>query len=334
MRLGGLSAVMSAAAQMSIRRDHDEQRTRLLDQLKAYLGPEILGFLAENDVIEIILNADGTLWVERLGCAMACFGKMAPHQGRVILDSIAGLVGTILTSENPILECEFPIDDSRFEALIPPVVRAPTFALRMKPGRIFTLDDYETSGALSGSQRQVIVGAIRDHLNILVVGGTGSGKTTLTNAILHAMSVETPEDRIVIIEDTAELMCAASNHQMLRATAAVSMLKLLKVTMRLRPDRIVVGEVRGEEALALLKAWNTGHPGGVATVHANGGRAGLLRMQSLVSEATVAPMQEMIATAINLVVVIAKTPEGRRIREILRVTGYRDGDYLTQAVEG
>jgi type IV secretion system protein VirB11 len=329
---------MSAAAQMStqtpMRRDQAEQRTRLLDQLKAYLGPEILGFLAENGVIEILLNADGTLWVERLGCAMECFGRIAPHQGRVILDSIAGLVGTTLTSDNPILECEFPIDDSRFEALIPPVVSAPTFALRMKPSRIFSLDDYEMSGALSGAQRQAIVAAVRDHANILVVGGTGSGKTTLTNAILHAMSVETPDDRIVIIEDTAELMCAAANHQVLRATAAVSMLKLLKVTMRLRPDRIVVGEVRGEEALALLKAWNTGHPGGVATVHANGGRAGLLRMQSLVAEATFAPMQEMIATAVNLVVVIAKTPEGRRIREILRVTGYRDGDYLTQAIEG
>jgi Flp pilus assembly CpaF family ATPase len=168
-----------------------------------------------------------------------------------------------------------------------------------------------------------------------VVGGTTTGKTTLTNAVLRFIAEASPNHRIVIIEDTAELQCTIDNHAMLRTSYNVDQLRLLKVTMRLRPDRICLGEARGAEALALLKAWNTGHPGGVCTVHANNARAGLIRMEQLIAEATPAPMGALIGEAVNVIVSIAKTAEGRRVKEVLHVRGFEDGQYLFEnAVTG
>jgi type IV secretion system protein VirB11 len=179
-------------------------------------------------------------------------------------------------------------------------------------------------------QKEQLEIAIRDRKNILVAGGTGSGKTTLANALIAEIVQAHPEHRLVIIEDTAEIQCSAENAVLLHATDNVDMLRLLKATMRLRPDRILVGEVRGPEALALLKAWNTGHPGGVATVHANSAAAGLIRMEQLIAEATPTPIPVLIGEAVDLVVSIVKTPIGRKVHEILQVLGYSPQDgYLT-----
>jgi type IV secretion system protein VirB11 len=302
--------------------------------------PEIVQWLSEPDVIEIMLNPDGSLWLERLGQPMTRQGDMLRVRAEQIIMNIAGVLKVTVTAQNPILECEIPYDGSRFEALIPPVVSSPSFTIRRKASRVFTLDEYVTSGTMTLLQKQVIEEAINPKegpefkQNILVVGGTGSGKTTLTNAILHSMAKITPHDRIVIIEDTAELQCSALNVFPIRSNVATSMLSLLKATMRLRPDRICVGEVRGGEALALLKAWNTGHPGGIATIHANDARAGLTRLESLVEEATPSSQQTLIAEAVNLVVCIGKTPSGRRIRELLRVRSWDGSNYITEKVEG
>jgi type IV secretion system protein VirB11 len=147
----------------------------------------------------------------------------------------------------------------------------------------------------------------------------------------------TPWHRLFIIEDTAEIQCAAKNAVILRATDQVDMLRLLKTTMRGRPDRIIVGEVRGgAEALALLKAWNTGHPGGVATVHANDARAGLIRLEQLIAEVTQAPMHTLIAEAVSLVVSIVKDTThaaGRRVEEIVSVDGVDSARYVFSTVE-
>ena len=180
---------------------------------------------------------------------------------------------------------------------------------------------------MTSGQKTVIEAAVLARKNILVVGGTGTGKTTLTNGIIAEIVRVTPEHRLVIIEDTAEIQCSAQNAVLLHATSTVDMLSLLKTTMRLRPDRILVGEVRGPEALALLKAWNTGHPGGVVTVHANHARAGLIRLEQLISEATPAPMQTLIGEAVDLIVSIVKTPTGRKVDEVLSVQGFQEGEY-------
>jgi type IV secretion system protein TrbB len=278
--------------------------------------------------VEIMLNADGTLWIERLSAGMECIGTMLPSQAESVICSVAAYHKEIVTRENPIFEGELPLNGERFEALIPPVVSAPVFTIRLKASKIFTLAEYVSASIMTEHQREMIESAVLNRQNILVVGGTGTGKTTLTNAIIEAIERLAPDHRLIIIEDTAEIQCSAKNVNLLHATDTVDMLRLLKATMRLRPDRILVGEVRGPEALALLKAWNTGHPGGAATVHANSARAGLIRLEQLIAETSANPMQRLIAEAVNVIVSIIKTPEGRKIDEILTVRGFQDGDYV------
>ena len=254
--------------------------------MKRQLG-QFCGVLAEPGLVELMLNADGTVWADRLGQGMAPVGRMPLASAESFIGTVASTLRGTVTRENPILECELPLeapfDGSRFEALIPPVVPAPVFTIRRKASAVFTLQEYERQGIMSPRQRAAIEAAVAQRHNILVVGGTGTGKTTLTNAVIDHMVQAAPQHRIVIIEDTSELQCAAKNAVVMRATDTVDMQRLLKATMRLRPDRIIVGEVRGGEALSLLKAWNTGHPGGACTVHANHARAGLQRVEQLIA---------------------------------------------------
>jgi type IV secretion system protein VirB11 len=289
--------------------------------------------LAESDVIELMLNADGNVWADRLGSGMSVIGTMAAATAESFIATVASTLRGTITRDNPILECELPaeppFDGSRFEAMIPPVVSGPVFTIRRKASAVFALFDYERAGIMTAEQRAAVEQAVRDRRNILIVGGTGSGKTTLVNAVLAEIASATPTHRLVVIEDTAELQCAAENVVLLRATDTVTMNRLLKATMRLRPDRIIVGEVRGGEALTLLKAWNTGHPGGVCTVHANSARSGLIRLEQLIEEASHSPMRGLIAEAVDLLVFMEKTDvaPGRRVAEIVAVSGGADGGY-------
>ena len=300
----------------------DERSRRVDEKLRRELGEEVCRALDDHRVIEIMLNPDGRLWVERLGEPMKPLGTMAASQAESLLATVAASLRTTLTRETPILECELPLDGSRFEALLPPVTTAPTFTIRKKASSIFTLDDFLFQGVITAQQRTSLARAVRDRKNILVVGATGSGKTTFANGIVHEMTLSHPGHRVVVIEDTPEIQCSTANHVLLRTTATVDMLRLLKATMRLRPDRIVVGEVRGAEALALLKAWNTGHPGGCATVHANSAEAGLWRLEQLASEATAVGTERLIAEAIDLVVFVAKWAEKRCVSEMMAVHDY------------
>jgi P-type conjugative transfer ATPase TrbB len=305
-----------------------EPALRLVEKIRRVLGNSICRFLEEPGIVEIMLNTDGTLWIERLSVGMECIGTMSSSQAESVICSVAAYHKEIVTRENPIFEGELPLNGERFEALIPPVVSAPVFTIRLKASKIFTLAEYVSDRIMTEHQKEMIESAVLHRQNILVVGGTGTGKTTLTNAIIEAIERLAPDHRLIIIEDTAEIQCSAKNVNLLHATDTVDMLRLLKATMRLRPDRILVGEVRGPEALALLKAWNTGHPGGAATVHANSARAGLIRLEQLIAETSANPMQRLIAEAVNVIVSIIKTPEGRKIDEILTVRGFQDGDYV------
>ena len=305
----------------------DEQADRLLEKLRREMGPLICSLLVAPGVIEIMLNPDGQIWVERFGEPMQAVGSMTANAAESLIGTVAASLKTAVNRSMPILECELPGDGSRFEALIPPVVSAPVFTIRRKAERVYRLDDYVSEAIMTAEHADVIRAAVIGRQNILVVGGTGSGKTTLTNAIISVIAEALPEERLVIIEDTNEIQCRSSNAVILRASGATSMLDLLRATMRLRPDRILVGEVRGPEALALLKAWNTGHPGGIATVHANGAVEGLARIETLVAEQTAAPMQSVIATAINTILFIERTAQGRKLSHIVRVEGFSGGEY-------
>jgi type IV secretion system protein VirB11 len=315
-----------------------------------------MALLVEDDVEDILLNPDSLLWVKRQGAGFECCGSMSPAAAAGALGTIAALRGTVLNHDHPILETELPLDGSRFEGVVAPVVRQPVFAIRLRPRKVFTLDDYESDGILTSkddvsnlARRQegfalavrglrhadIIRAAVQERKNILVVGATGSGKTTLLNAILDTIEELTPTDRVISIEDTTELQCRVRNYLDLRAVGEVTMLQCLRACMRLKPTRIVVGEVRGAEAHTLLKAWNTGHPGGLGTVHANGALLGLTRLESLVAEGTSAPQQRLIAETVDLVIFVDQEPAlkaGRKVREMLLVTGWKDGQYQVEQV--
>lgn len=307
-------------------------RSRQMEALRRNIGADLIGWLEDKKVVEVMLNPDGGLWVDAMGEGMRRVGEMDAIRALSIINSVAALLGAVVTADTPILECELPLDGSRFEALIPPLVRQPTFTIRKKALLVFTLDDYVAKGIMTKCQREAIETAVSGRENILVAGGTGTGKTTLANAILHAVSVLDADHRIVIIEDTLELQCTAPNTVFLRTAENTDMTRLLRATMRLRPDRIVVGEVRDGAALALLKAWNTGHPGGVGTVHANSAEAALVRIGQLIQEAGVPANPELIAEAVNVVVSIKRTATGRVVDEIIRVIGFEKGKFIIEKI--
>lgn len=335
---------------------HDEHRHRLETKLKRELGDHVLALLNDDRTEDVVLNPDSSLWWKRMGEGFNRVGEIPPAQASSALSTIAAWRGTVLNHDHPILETELPIDGSRFEGIVSPVVRQPVFAVRLRPRRIFRLDEYEANGILTRKddplnhlRRQddfldavrglkhadVIRAAVRAKKNIVVVGSTGSGKTTFVNACLDALATLAPHDRVISIEDTTELQCAVENYLDLRAVGNVTMLDCLRACMRLKPTRIVVGEVRGAEAHTLLKAWNTGHPGGLATVHANDAVSGLIRLESLVAEATSAPQQALIAEAVDVVIFVDEEPQlpaGRKVREVLLVTGYSNGKYAVEHV--
>ena len=297
--------------------ENEEYQRRLHSKITRELGREVMTALQDDTVIEVMLNTDGRLWCDRLGEGMSCIGEMSMPNALALLGTIADGLGTVITKQSPILEGELPLDGSRFEGLIPPVVARPTFTIRKKALLIYTLDDYVQQGIMNAKQKAQVQEAITARRNILVVGGTGSGKTTLTNAIIAEMVALTPEDRLVIMEDTAEIQCKADNAVILRTSIDISMQQLLRATMRLRPDRIIVGEVRGAEALALLKSWNTGHTGGIATLHANSAGSGLVRLEQLIAESGIqADMKALIDEAVDLVIFIEKQGGKRVIKEI------------------
>jgi len=303
---------------------HSERERRLEEKLRRELGPIVLAALDDPDITEVMLNPDGSLWVDLGGAGMRDTGaRMGGAQAENLLGTVASMLGTVVNAGSPVVEGELPLDGNRFEGILPPISTAPVFVIRKRPRLVYTLADYVTADIMGPWQAEVLREAVRSRQNIVLAGGTASGKTTLANALLHEMVVQGgPTERFVILEDTRELQCAARNAVLLRTGDVADLTRLTRVTMRLRPDRIVVGEVRGAEALALLKAWNTGHPGGLTTIHANSASAALIRLDLLVQEAGVPAQPGLVAEAVDLVVFIARAALGRRVRELAKVAGW------------
>jgi type IV secretion system protein VirB11 len=303
---------------------------RQLAKLRKDLGDVFLAALADPETVEIVLNADGTLWQERLGEPLQCIGAMSVSCADAALRTIAAYHHETLTRDNPSIECELPLDGSRFAGQIPPIVTAPVFAVRKRASRVFTLQQYVKAGIMTPEQKEFLCGAIRDHRNILAIGGTGGGKSTLLNAMIQELTNQFPNERLIIIEDTAELQCTARNYVQYHTSPERSMTDLVRMSMRMRPDRILVGEVRGPEALDLLMAWNTGHEGGIASLHANNAAAALNRLCTLVAMHPNAPhglIESLIGEAVDIIIHIARTDKGRVVREILEVQEF---DRVTQ----
>lgn len=303
---------------------------RLISKLRHAFGEQVNDALNDPGVIEIMLNPDGRLFIERLDGKIAPAGVVPRASAEAIIGGVAHVLGTEVDQLRPIVSGELPIGGHRFEGLLPPVVSGPSFTIRRRASRLIALRDYVQDKVMTAQQANTIRSAVASKLNILVAGGTGSGKTTLTNAIVAEIASITPGDRLVILEDTAEIQCVAENAIQLHTSDTVDMSRLLKSTMRLRPDRIIVGEVRDGAALTMLKAWNTGHPGGVATIHSNSARSALQRLEQLTAEASHQPMQAVIGDAVDLIISIERTAKGRRISEILHVTRFAGGQYQTE----
>lgn len=297
--------------------------------LRTALGPAIATFLEDPAIIEVMLNPDGRLWIDRLSDGLADTGeRLAPADGERIVRLVAHHVGAEVHAGAPRVSAELPETGERFEGLLPPVVAAPTFAIRKPAVAVFTLIDYVDAGIMTADQAAFLRIAVAQRRNILVAGGTSTGKTTLTNALLA--EVAKTSDRVVLIEDTRELQCQAPNLVALRTKDGVATLSdLVRSSLRLRPDRIPIGEVRGAEALDLLKAWGTGHPGGIGTIHAGTSSGALRRLEQLIQEAVVTVPRALIAETINVIAVLAGRGAQRRLVGLATVRGLSDaGDYL------
>lgn len=308
-------------------------RGRRRAMLRTAMGPDIALALADALVVEIMVNPDGALRLDRLGEGRVDTSvRLESDQVERIIRLVASHARAEIHGDRPIISAELPPHiegraGERFEGVLPPVSTGPCFSIRKPAERLHTLDDYVADGIMSEVAADTLRAAVTQRYNILVAGGTSSGKTTLANALLAEMACV--DARVILIEDTRELQCPLPDTVALRTRPGVAtMTDLVRSTMRLRPDRIIVGEVRGPEALDMLKAWNTGHPGGIATVHANSAVAALYRIEQLVQEAVVTVPRPLIAEAIDMVVFIAGRGLSRRVETIARVTGLdAQGDY-------
>jgi type IV secretion system protein TrbB len=321
---------------MAASHHNTEGLARSARMLRTALGPAIARFLEDASVVEVMLNPDGRIWIDRLSEGLSDTGeRLSPAAGERIVRLVAHHVGAEVHAGRPRVSAELPETGERFEGLLPPVVAAPAFAIRKPAVAVFTLDDYVRAGMMTVVQARALRDGVASRANILVAGGTSTGKTTLTNALLA--EVAKTSDRVVIIEDTRELQCAAPNLVAMRTKDGVASLSdLVRSSLRLRPDRIPIGEVRGAEALDLLKAWGTGHPGGIGTIHAGSAIGALRRMEQLIQEAVVTVPRALIAETIDLVAVLSGRGAARQLAELARVNGLGpDGDYrVVPAVDG
>ena len=319
---------LEAGSNVAVQSFQSEAVSRGARRLRTALGPAIAAFLEDPAIVEVMLNPDGRLWIDRLSTGLADTGeRISAADGDRIVRLVAHHVGAEVHAGAPRVSAELPETGERFEGLLPPVVAAPAFAIRKPAIAVFTLDDYAAAGIMTPAQAAVLRRAVAERRNILVAGGTSTGKTTLTNALLA--EVAKTADRVVLIEDTRELQCQAPNLVALRTKdGVVSLSDLVRSSLRLRPDRIPIGEVRGAEALDLLKAWGTGHPGGIGTIHAGTSIGALRRLEQLIQEAVITVPRALIAETINVVAVLTGRGSQRRLAELVQVTGLgQAGDY-------
>ena len=308
---------------------------RKLEALRHALGPTVLAALEEPAVVEILATPDGRLVLDRSGEGRRDTGEtLSPEARERAIKLIADYVGESVTREDPRLAGVLPQTGERFQGLLPPIVAAPAFSIRKRPAVIWNLSDCVADGVMTQAQADALRQATAERRNILISGGTGSGKTTLANAVLAEPAFS--DDRVFLSEDTPELQCSAWDVVAVltrRAPVVIGVVDLVRDALRMRPDRIVVGEMRdGAAALETLKSWNTGHPGGLSTIHANSAEDVLRRVEDLVTEVVAQAPRRAIAQAVDRIVHIRRTPDGRRVQAVLAVDGLEGDSYRVTVV--
>ncbi|MDR1978541.1 MAG: P-type conjugative transfer ATPase TrbB [Synergistaceae bacterium] len=303
----------------------EETQRRNKEKLRHELGPVVCSALDNPDIVEIMVNPDGSIWLDCIKSGMEGTGEHVAFGRRMAaLGTIAAILGAEVNSKSSILKGELPFDGSRVRGTVPPTSSGPGFCIRKHSSAVFPISRYLAEKRISDAHWTYLQNAIEEKKNILVAGGTGSGKTTFTNALLDTLNKLNPMDRLVVMEDTLELQYSSKNVYSLRTDGEneITLQYLLKTALQLRPDRIIVGEVLGGEALDLLKSWNTGHPGGISTLHANSAESALTRLELLVSEVSVSPMKELIGEVVDVVVFLKREArKGPVVTEVLEVKG-------------
>lgn len=308
------------------------------ERLKHAFG-ELIGIYEDPLLMEMMFNSDGKLFYQNIGQKTVEYPKKFQF-ARVerIIKIAAHISGITLSYKNPILETTLPFDGARFSATIPPITKLPTFSIRKKAIRIFSLNDYLENEIITQSQYEIIKEAVSQHKNIMVAGSTGSGKTTFCNAIIKEISDQFPNERIIMIQDVAELQCASDNFVDFISDQYTTPTHLVKLCLRYKPTRILMGEIRDAVALDLLDLWNTGHEGGLSTVHANSALLTLTRLENLIERNPFAPKRipEVIADTLDYIFYIEENQETKRrkLTEILHVEGYdrNKQDYILKSL--
>lgn len=305
-----------------------EYNRRILNILGFSFGKEILELLQDDDVIEVMLNPDGKLWIDTLSGGQKDTELFVDADTAMrIINTVATHVKTIVDERNSGLSAELPETGFRFEGRVPPTVKNPSFTIRKMSTLVFSLRDYVNMGCLKESQLSIIEKAIHDRKNILVVGGTSSGKTTFVNACIGSIK---KDERLLILEDTRELQSLCPNTVFFKTSDYTSMTDLLKSTMRYRPDRIIVGEIRGKEALDLLTAWNSGHPGGISTIHSDSAIGGLRQLEQYIERVSVNKQQELIGKTVDIIVVLKRERGLRKVTSITELVEFNKGYILKE----
>ncbi len=297
---------------------------------KAYLlekcDHRIQQALKNINIGEIILNSDGKLWLIDHQSHTHFEGTVLSEQAIGFVHALAQFEKQYLNDKTPYLDAILPFNGERINVRIPPMTKNVSFNIRKKSAHVYSLQDYVNKKIVTQEQANILMQAIIDRKNILVSGSPASGKTTLTNALLDTMARVMPEGhRVLLLEQIPELQCNAKNTESFLTSLHCDMNKLLWTAMRSSPDCLVVGEVRDGAALDLLKAWNTGCHGGVATIHANHARAAIQRLLDLSCEVSVTPPYTLIAEAIDIIIHIQankKNNPTRQVTEIIAIDGF------------
>ncbi|WP_170565599.1 ATPase, T2SS/T4P/T4SS family [Ruegeria atlantica] len=284
-------------------------------------GP-FAALLEAAEVIDICVNPDGAVFVERFGAGWVHWGTLAAADAEGFLRWCATRTGTSITEEHPRLKGRIPGTAHRVAGLIPPVVEGPTFSIRRHSERVISLEEYVPDPEPCG----ILARALAERYNILIAGATGSGKTTLLNACLDEVARIAPGTRLVTIEDTAEIRTRLANRVQMHASDSTGMDALLAETLRHAPTRIVLGEVReGHVLMTLLKAWHTGHPGGLVTLHANSAAEVMDRLRTLATEVMASDPTPALMQATDMIVFVRRGTAAPEIATILTRPGPEQG---------
>lgn len=308
-----------------------EQYERLLEKLSREIKGPIQKALANHQVIEIVCNANGSVWQLDRDSGWDEIDHLSHARADSILSTVAALTDNIINNASPQIQCAFPLDGSRLQGLVPPAVASPVFDIRKHSSHIYSIEEYIQAKIISPEQAKIIQRAVVERKNILISGGTCSGKTTLAKTIIDlARKLGSPGERFVIIEDTKELHCKSENIVSIHAYTRELLSRFTQIAMRLRPDRVILGEVRGREAYDLMYLLNSGHPGSFTTIHANNARLALHKFLMLARESGEEVHPQRVVECFDVVIAIERGPVGLKVTEVVQVLGYENSDFIVK----